>query len=65
MATTTERSQQVESMSIEDALHWIAQGAINIDEGTTKIEAGSRVHVAMHAICHLAQTGKLHYEPKH
>jgi len=34
----------------------IAQGAINIDDGLTTIEAGSRVHTAMHTLCKLIDT---------
>ncbi len=35
------------------ALASIAQGAINIDEGYTGIEAKSSIHNAMHTICRL------------
>lgn len=46
-------------MSWEDVCHWIAQGAINIAEGHTTIEAGSRVHTAMNAFCEYVQKGRV------
>lgn len=40
-----------------DMIHSIAQGVINITEGLTTIEAGSRVHRAMQAFCDLLSPG--------
>ncbi len=42
---------ELSSMSMEEMIHYIAQGVINIDEGLTNIEKGSRVHLAMQAFC--------------
>lgn len=44
-------------MNWEEVCHWIAQGAVNIAEGHTTIEADSRVHVAMKAFCEMVTQG--------
>jgi hypothetical protein len=51
-------------MSWEDILHFIAQGAVNIAEGHTTIEAGSRVHIAMNAFCEYVQKGCVTFNPQ-
>jgi hypothetical protein len=51
-------------MSWEDVLHFIAQGAVNIAEGHTTIEAGSRVHNAMNAFCEYVQKGCVTFNPQ-
>lgn len=38
-------------MEWQDVCHFIAQGAINIADGMTTIEAGSSIHRAMEAFC--------------
>jgi len=44
-------------MTFEQAMHWIAQGAINIDTGLERIEKDSNVHKAMHRLCALVNEG--------
>lgn len=46
-------------MSVDDCLHWIAQGAINVTEGLTEIQPGSKIHQAMEELCRHAQAGFL------
>jgi len=41
----------MERISFDDCRHYIAQGAINIDDGLTNVEKDSRVHRAMHDLC--------------
>jgi hypothetical protein len=41
----------------EEAMHYIAQGAINISEGLTTVEDGSPVHQAMKAMCEMVSQG--------
>lgn len=50
-------------MSWEDVCHFIAQGAINVSEGHTVIEAGSPVHRAMLAFCEYVTKGCVEFEP--
>lgn len=49
-------------MEYEIIMHWIAQGAINITEGLTTIEADSPVHMAMQELCRLANEGKIYFD---
>lgn len=44
-------------MSLADVKFFIAQGAINIDEGVTTIERQSKVHRAMHDLCWYLSNG--------
>ena len=50
-------------MSWDEVCHWIAQGAVNIAEGHTTIETGSRVHNAMNAFCEYVQKGCVTFNP--
>ena len=42
-----------QTMTWDEAMHWIARCASNITEGHTVIEAGSTVHRAMEELCRL------------
>ena len=44
-------------MTFAQVVAAIAQGAINIDNGLTTIETGSRVHRGMHELCRLLSDG--------
>ena len=46
-------------MTFDEAIHWIAQGAINIDEGLERVEKDSYVHKAMHRLCDLVAKGRV------
>ena len=48
----------------DNIMHFIAQGAINISEGLTEVEADSPVHRAMSDLCRLVSEGKVTYTPK-
>lgn len=50
-------SNSAPSMSLADVKFFIAQGAINIDEGLTNIERQSRVHCAMRDLCWYLSNG--------
>jgi hypothetical protein len=40
-----------DKMSWDEVVTYLAQAAINIDEGITTIEQGSKVHIALHEFC--------------
>lgn len=40
-------------------MHFIAQGAINIDHGIIEVQQGSPVHKSMTALCELVSKGKV------
>lgn len=44
-------------MPVDDVIHFIAQGAVNIAEGITTIEPGSRIHRAMEDFCFYVANG--------
>lgn len=44
-------------MTLEEVTRYLAQGAINITEGCTIIEPGSKVHQAMQEWCRLVESG--------
>lgn len=44
-------------MNMEQITHYLAQGAVNITEGYTTIERGSKIHEAMQEWCRLVQSG--------
>lgn len=46
-------------MEFDKVVSLIAQGAINISEGLTEIEAGSPVHTAMQELCRLASANEI------
>lgn len=46
-------------LTFDEAMHWIAQGVINVAEGHTTIVAGSRVHRAMERLCEMVTAGKV------
>ena len=48
-----------EPMTFDEVIHYIAQGAINIDEGIITIEKGSRVHEAMGRLCEMLSNGEI------
>lgn len=46
-------------MTLDKMIHFIAQGAINVDTGLTTIEKGSNVHKAMHRFCEAWHNGEI------
>jgi len=48
-------------MNWEDVCRLIAQGAVNVAEGHTNIEANSPVHKAMCAFCEYVNKGQVEY----
>ncbi len=53
-----------ERMTWEDVCHFIAQGVINIDCGTTEIQKDSRIHKAMAAFCEYMTEYDVQLRPK-
>jgi hypothetical protein len=51
-------------MDWETVCHYIAQGVINIEEGYTTIEPGSKVYKAMVAFCEYANKGCIQFNAK-
>lgn len=57
--TQDQVTRLMEGMKFDSAMHFIAQGAINIDSGHTEIEAGSLIHAAMHRLCQMVSDGEV------